>query len=204
MKIIIPNFLRWYPILSLTLTIAFLGICTILYEYFKVEDNTVVSLSAIHHLGEEYRVNNFYIDKRISGEIMEGGEGGGLICCITIPKIWTPNLMVEIRWEVNRIIQTSDFIKKAEMEGIYRARVPIESYTEADHLWVHFFPHGRVRVVVSRFGPHAELHPIEWDDMQATRKATTGSISKELFTPEEIAEFRHEDSLNRKKYGDWR
>lgn len=211
MKIPIPNFLRWYPITSLLLTGILFALFMFLYNYFNinyfnVETHIPVSLTGVHHMGSDYRIDHFYVNKEIGDTIDESGGGGGIVCCLMLPKKWYPGLKAEVRWEVRHIIRSSNpaLPETEEVAGLYRAQVPVEAYVEADRFWVHFFPQGRVRIVVSPIGPYGELHPIRWDDINAGQNAAVGSAINALFTAEEIAESERVAARNRKKYGDWR
>lgn len=175
-------------------------------NYFKVETHIPVSVTGVHHLGSDYRIADFYVDKYNGGTVGESGGGGGIVCCLMLPKKWYPGLKADVRWEVRHIIRPSDpaLPETEEVAALYHAQVPVEAYVEPSHFWVHFFPQGRVRIVVSDTGPYGKGHPIQFDDMQAIQKAAAGSVVKALFTTEELAEFEHEAARDRKKYGDWR
>jgi hypothetical protein len=174
-------------------------------NYFKVETHIPVSITGVHHMGSDYRISDFYVDKYWGGVVGESGGGGGNVCCIMLPKKWRPGLMADVRWEVRHIIRSSDpaVPKTEETAAFYHAHVPVEKYVEADRFWVHFFPQGRARIVVSKIGPYGE-HPIQFSDTQAIQKATTAQVVKALFTSEEIAELERQVKRDRKKYGDWR
>jgi len=206
MRIPIPNVMRWHPILSLVLTVMATGPCILAYNYYKVDDHLPVTLSAIQHLGRDYRIDSFYVDKYAGGSIREGGEGGGIICCISLPKKWSPGLKAEVRWEVHHIKQTDNSTapETAEVEGIYRAQVPVEAYIKPDRFWVHFLPEGRVRIIVSQSVSNDDQDSIQWNSTEESQKASTGAIQKALFTNEELAELERETAREREKHGDWR
>jgi len=205
MKIPIPNVIRWYPVLSLVMAIAIIAPCIVLYKLSKADNYVPVALGSAHHLGGDYLINYFYIDKSIGDSVGEGG-GGGTRCCVMLPKKWSPKLKVDVRWEVYHLIRSNNSTApvKAEVEGIYHAQVPVEPYEKPSDFWVHFFPKGRVRIVVSENDTDGELHPTHWDATEADKLATTGFVVKALFTPEELAELEREAARDRKKYGDWR
>jgi hypothetical protein len=211
MKIPIPNFLRWYPIMSLFLAGILFALFMFLYDYFKinyfkVETHIPVSLTGVHHMGSDYRIDHFYVNKEIGDTIDESGGGGGIVCCLMLPKKWYPGLKAEVRWEVRHIIRPSDpaLPETEEVAGLYRAQVPVEAYTKPGDFYVHFFQGGRVRIVVSEFTTTGEQHPIQSGDSLASQTATVGTSIKTHFTAEEIAESIREDARRREKYGDWR
>lgn len=178
-----------------------------LYNYFfKVETHIPVSITGVHHMGSDYRISDFYVDKYYGGAVGESGGGGAIVCCIMLPKKWHPGLKADVRWELRHIIRPSDAAtpETEEAVGFYHAQVPVESYTKPGDFYIHFFPGGRVRIVVSEFTPTAKQHPIQGDDALASQTATAGSLVKSLFTAEEIAEFGRESARDRAKYGDWR
>ena len=143
----------------------------------------------------DYRIANFYVDKYSGGTVGESGGGGGIVCCLMLPNKWYPGLKAEVRWEVRQIIRSSNpaVPETEETAGFYRAQVPIEEYVKPGDFYVHFFPGGRVRIVVSEFTTTGKLHPIQWDDSSASRAATTGVPVKTLFTAAELAGLERED-----------
>lgn len=202
----IQNFFRWHPIISSILGGALIGICAVLHEYLKIDKYVPVSLIGVHHLGSDYYIKKFYINKSIGDNIGEGGGGGSMVCCLSLPKTWQPASTVDIRWEVHRILRVSALISQetAEVEGIYRAQVPIERYTEPGDFYVHFFSGKRVRVVVSSTSSSGEHHPIQRLDDLASKNATLGVSIEKMFTDEELAEKLRDVERDRKKFGDWR
>ena len=86
----------------------------------------------------------------------------------------------------------------------YIARVPVERYEVAEHVWVHFFAGGKARVVSSMPGSGGPKHPIQDDDPHAIDSATAGRRVDALFSPEELAEMERKDLKRRKTFGDWR
>jgi len=165
-----------------------------------------VSLIGVHHLGSDRLINRFWVDKRIGDNIGEGGGGGSFVCCINLPKKWSPTFKADIRWEVDRIIRSPNPGGQdiAEIDGIYRAQVPIEPYIEPGNFYVHFFPGGSVRIVVSKITSDGELHPIKGKDPSAIKAATVGEKVNEIFTEEDLQELQSEIGEDRKRYGDWR
>jgi hypothetical protein len=200
------SFLRWRFSLPLLL-IGILAGSGISSEADATPNDTVpASLIGLHHLGPEYLIYRFYINKAIGDNIGEGGGGGSRICCVLLPKKWSPSLVVDVRWAVDHIVRSTkpEVPETAEVEGIYHAKVPVEPYGEAGDLYVHFFPNGQVRIVVSSSGPGAEDYPIKSNDMRAAQNAVKGEAVQALFTREENEERRKISDDARKKYGDWR
>lgn len=210
MKITVPNFIRWYPVASILLIGILIAFCTFMYNYlkinyFKVETHLPVTVSAIHHMGSDYLISHFSINKEISDRVDRTGSSG-TVCCLMIPKKWYPGLKVDLRWQVNHVIKEADGIAVAreEKEAIYRAHVPVEQYTDTGDLYVHFFSDGRARIVVSGYSPDAKQHPIQSADTDAGRAAISGVVIKSMLTPEELAELERKTTQERKQFGDWR
>lgn len=210
MKIPIPTFIRWYPFASLLLSGILIAFFTFTYHYlkinyFKVETHVPVTVSGVHHMGSDYLISHFSVNREVGDRVAPSG-GSGIVCCLMIPKMWTPGLTADVRWEVRHIIRQSDGITPAreDLVGIYHAQVPVEEYADGDRIWVHFFPKGRARIVVNPFGPEGEQHPIRWDDPGAAQKATAGIVVESFYTAQELAELERKITRDRKKYGDWR
>jgi hypothetical protein len=203
-KIPLIPFVRSHPVATLLVAGALLGAYALLRPHS--DDRMPASIIGVQHLGSDYLINGFYVDGYYGSNVGEGGGGGSEVCCITLPKKWHSGLKAEVRWEVHHIIRTSDptVPETVEVEGMYRARVPVEAYAEPSDFYVHFFPQGRVRIVVSSISSSGELHPIHWGDAQASQMATAGMVVKALFTSEELAELERETARDRAKHGDWR
>ena len=210
MKIPIPNFIRWYPVASILLSGILIAFCTFTYNYlninyFNVETHIPVTVSGVHHMGSEYLISHFSVNKEIGDNISRNGSSG-IVCCLMIPKKWSPGLTADVRWEVLHIIFQPDGIQVAreELVAIYRAQVPVEPYVDTGDFYVHFFADGRARIVVSNYGPEGKQHPIQWDDAEASRTATAGAVVESFYTKEELAELDRETARDRAKFGDWR
>jgi hypothetical protein len=204
-KIPLASFARAHPVISLLVAGALFGAYALLRPYFKANDRAYASIVGVHHLGSDYLINGFYVDGHYGSNVGESG-GGSQMCCVTLPKKWHPELKAEVRWEVHHIIRPSapGGAETAEVTGMYRARVPVEAYAGPGDFYVHFFPQGRVRIVISQISASGEQHPIQREDAKASQTATTGTVVKALFTDEELAEFEREDARHKAKYGDWR
>lgn len=207
MKNLFSMYLRRHltqSLILLGLTLFFLF--KVIFNRATVSDSTPVSVIGVHHLGQDYFINRFYINKSIGDSIGEHGGGGSHICCVKLPDEWTVKLSAEVRWEVRRIVKPSNpsLPETAEVVGMYKAQVPIEKYDHPASFWVHFFSDGKVRIVVTPFSFDGDNHPIHWEDAQASRLASLGKTIDVFFTTEEISEFVHQAELDRKRYGDWR
>lgn len=176
---------------------------------FSTEPFVPVSLTGVHHLGDKFNISGFYVDGYDGGNVGRGGGGGSNVCCVKLPAKWRPDLSVEVRWGINDWSHEN----RAEIEANnydsvdgfgYIARVPVEKYDTAAHVWVHFFADGRVRVVSSVPGSGGPKHPIQANDPRAIDSATRGRPVNALFSEAEIVEMERRDQQRKQKYGDWR
>jgi hypothetical protein len=207
MRIFTSSFARRFLIITLFI---FTGIIIRPYATSvspaRVNDGFPASLIGVHHLGADYSIYKFHINKSIGDSVGEGGGGGSMVCCMTLPRQWDASLSVDVRWAVDHIIRSvkTGQPDTTEVEGIYHAQVPVEKYTTPGDFYVHFFPNGRIRVAVTSMDSDSDEHPIRSGDMQALRTATAGKRIEALFTEEEVAERRKAAYSAREKYGDWR
>jgi hypothetical protein len=174
-----------------------------------VDENnfTSVELSGVQHMGPNFNISDFYVDHTSGSNVGRGGGGGGIVCCVALPKKWRPNFTVEVRWAVGDWSkQNKEETALGNFQSIiferYKAIVPVEKYDEAEHVWVHFFAGGKVRVVSSAPGSLSKIHPIQRDDQHAADSATIGSHIDSLFTSEELAEMRRKSKERSRKYGE--
>lgn len=175
----------------------------------QAESLTPVSLSARHHLGENFNIPVFYVNRSIGDNVGREGDSG-TTCCIFLPKKWRPGLSVEVRWEIGdwshenrQEIQAHNY-KSAISGGVFIAQVPVERYDEPARIWVHFFAGGKARVISSSIGSGGSLHPIQDIDPHAGDSATAGKPITAIFSPAEIQELERIDLERKKKFGDWR
>ncbi|WP_219213401.1 DUF3304 domain-containing protein [Variovorax boronicumulans] len=97
-------------------------------------------------------VRYFKIDG-VTGAMPDAGDGPGKgVCCVTLPLEWRPGLTATVEfgyglppWPSPRVVQ-----------------VPVEEYRghARGTLQAHFYPGGRVRIVVSRFAPGHPRYPL--------------------------------------------
>lgn len=206
MNISCKTSIRGIRVFFLFLMIVFAAGYLAVISYVKASAHSPASVIGVHHLGPDYLINRFYINKKIGDSVGEGGGGGSHVCCVSLANNPTPRVSVDIRWKVHHIIRSSaqDAAEAKEVEGIYQAQVPIEPYAEPGDVYVHFFPNGRVRVVVSSVTSDGENHPIRKDDVKAGLLATRGRLVDAIFSKEELVELQREIDRDRKRYGDWR
>jgi hypothetical protein len=176
------------------------------YSHSMEEVQIPAPIVGVHHLGPDFVVYKFWINKAIGDNISEEGGGGSMVCCVTLPLKWRAGLVADVRWEVDRILKTSDpkTPEIAKVEGIYRATVPVEKYAEPGNFFVHFFPNGRVRIIVSATTFDSETHPVRREDPNASKTATIGMSAKSLFTDNELAELLRRAENATKEHGGWR
>jgi hypothetical protein len=202
----IVSILCKHPILFLVLLGGIFLLFKTIVNNSAVEARSPVSMFSVHHLGEDYLISRFYVNNSIMDSVGNGGGGGSRRCCVSLPDKWNARLSAEVRWEVHKLNRSPGYSppESAEFVGIYKARVPIEIYDKPSSFWVHFYPGGKVRIVVSPFSFDRENHPIRWDDEQSIRSASQGDILENFFTIKELAEFNRIIESDRRKYGDWR
>lgn len=150
-----------------------------------------VLLTGRHHMGPNFNVSDFYINSYAGGNVGREGGGGGSVCCVLLPKVWRPGLVAEVRWQVSDWSRENEPPQKdGPYKNIrwanYKALVPIEFYKTPEHIYVHFFDHGRVRVVSSLAMTGHIDHPIADDDSAAAMRASQGVPIAEIFPKSEL------------------
>jgi len=200
--------MSWLQKLAMSLFVfTFVG-CASVRTGVNENNFTSVELSGVQHMGPSFNISDFYVNHTSGSNVGRGGGGGGIVCCIAIPKKWRPGLTAEVRWAVgdwskeNLAETAAGNYRSITSGGIYRAQVPIEKYDEPEHVWVHFFAGGKIRVVSSAPGSLSRLHPIKRDDPHAIDTATVGIPVEALFTQEELAEMRRKSRERSRKYGE--
>lgn len=185
-------FSRWVGILGVVI----LFVIIVLYLTTDARNPRWSGFTGVHHMGEDFVVPEFYINGTWGGNIGKEGGGGSNVCCVALPKEWSPRLVVDVRWSVsnwaNENVSGTSARKYSSVSWqFFRAIVPVEQYTgEPDHLYVHFFKNGAVRVVTSMVGPESPMHPIRGGDSQAAVLATNGKSASSIFSNSEVEQMR--------------
>ncbi|TFW32109.1 DUF3304 domain-containing protein [Massilia horti] len=190
---------RWRLLLLLLAVVSIGGYAA--YTSITKEEFMPDSIGGVHHMGEKFYISDFFVNGYSGSKVGRGGGGGSLVCCVAIPKKWRPGLTADVRWEVLYFSDDEPGVPK--LEAMYRAEVPVEKYDETGNFWVHFYPNGRIRIVVSNNGPGGH-HPILNDNPDEVLRATVGVKINTLFTDEEVEAATRKEEKRRKNHGDWR
>jgi hypothetical protein len=116
-----------------------------------------------HHI--ENSIYSFTVDGAMGSNLGTNGGGSASSCCVMLPARWRPGLMATVDVEYS----TPQGGPPPPPPRTFK--VLIEEYTEQNSgaLQVHFYPHGKVRIVVSKYSPgHPKYPPLEdiepnWD-----------------------------------------
>ena len=109
---------------------------------------TGVGLTGIDHLADHLSVQEFSVDGTSGAQ---AGKGGRTVCCVSLPTHWQPGMTVKVKWNVTNWRDCTG----EEHEAV----VPVEKYDEAAHMYVHFFPGNKVRVISSNYYPEGANYP---------------------------------------------
>lgn len=174
----------------------------------REEEKILVSVVPVHYFPPEHRVDEFYINSFYYSHSNFDGLPTSGICCIWIPEKWRSDLEVDVSWSASDwtltpIDDKEHFNpKKIRIVGTYRAKVPVERYTEPGDLYVHFFDEGKVRVVSGV----ADLSTFRSKDSIAAAAgiATQGRPVSEVFTAKDMAVIEARIKEDKKRFGSWR
>ncbi len=164
------------------------------YRSSREDEFVPTDIVGVQHLGHDFNISEFYVNKYGGTNVGREGGGGGSVCCVVLPRQWRPGLVVEVRWEVadwshenRKEIEAGNF-ESVTTRGMYIAKVPVEKYETVGELYVHFFPRGRVRVVSTMYSTLSAAHPVRHGPSDGDPKATAGWPIKEMFTQAELDE----------------
>ncbi|WP_332855492.1 DUF3304 domain-containing protein [Duganella sp. S19_KUP01_CR8] len=164
------------------------------YRSSREDEFVPTDIVGVQHLGHDFNISEFYVNKYGGTNVGREGGGGGSVCCVVLPRQWRPGLVVEVRWEVtdwsheNREEIEAGNFESVTTRGMYIAKVPVEKYETVGELYVHFFPRGRVRVVSTMYSTLSTAHPVRRGPAEGDPKATAGWPIKEMFTQAELDE----------------
>lgn len=131
-------------------------------------------LSAYNYTTEG--IQEFYLDGAWGSGVGIGG-GGGVVCCVSLPRKWHPDVITTIEW------RRSDCGKGVDENGwsncrndpanptrIIKKTIPIEPYETPGRVQVMFLPDDNVKIYVRDDDPWAHEHP---SHLGAPRPLTT-------------------------------
>ena len=146
--------------LSAVLLIATLVVCN-----GEEPDTGPATGSIIGYNNTENYIHRFFVDENWGGNIRAYSGGGGIVCCISYPREWRPDLTATVRWSTSAS-RNKPFTGVTWREEV----VPIERYDQLGSLNVHFLPDNKVRLIISPGspgfpgyrGPAAPEKPADW------------------------------------------
>ena len=114
-------------------------------------------------------VQDFYVDDQWGSNIPPYGGGGKTSCCVVLPKIWRPGLVVKIDWKMGDWTVPWSKLEPLTIEErsaccwVTRTLskiVPVEPYgPDGGRFQVFFLPNDEVKVWVSTYDLGHENHP---------------------------------------------
>jgi len=114
-------------------------------------------------------VQDFYVDDQWGSNLPSYGGGGKTSCCVVLPKIWRPSLVVKIDWKIGHYnlpwskLDLIPFDERSACCWVTRTlskTVPVEPYGHrGGSLQVFFLPNDEVKVWVSTYDLGHENHP---------------------------------------------
>ncbi|RDS80915.1 DUF3304 domain-containing protein [Dyella monticola] len=117
-------------------------------------DDDTMGLDIVGYNHTDRDIGSFYVNDRGGDLLMQHEGGGGFVCCVAIPRIYTPNMTVTVRW--------TDEAGKHPQERI----VAVPPYTPEDGglFAVHFLRNGDIKVFVTMLGPSHPNYPLKGDE----------------------------------------
>lgn len=116
-------------------------------------------------------IGTFYVDGTWGGNVPAriGSAGGGITCCVSVPRQWRPGLTVKVEWR-------NDEMYKRNPDAVASRVVPIEQYGSFSdgYLWIVFFPGDRIKAYASPWLPGAPAFP---EGLQPPNQACPGRFT---------------------------
>jgi hypothetical protein len=87
------------------------------------------------------------------GFLDAGAGGGGLTCCVLVPRVWPPGMTVKVTWE--------SWTKKTPQTLTRVVPVPKYDAKTAGSLNVHFLYNGEVKVFITKYSLGHRDYPLK-------------------------------------------
>lgn len=159
------------------------------YELDDEEGPLATFIIGVQHIGKKHTVPEFYVDGYPGGTLGEERTASAWICCVALSRKSKAVMTARIQWDVIDWSRSpsgrvwTDY-KNAIYLGPYQADVKIENGNESGFLFIHFFPNGKVRAVISNYPITNPLHPVNFDDNDGGEQAAVGIRIKKIIHPE--------------------
>lgn len=155
------------------------------YELDDEEEPLASFIIGVQHIGKKHTIPEFYVDGYPGGTLGEERTASAWICCVVLSRKSKAVMTARIQWDVidwsrSPSGQVWTDYKNAIYLGPYQADVKIENGNESGFLFIHFFPNGKVRAVVSNYPITNPLHPVNFDDNDGGAEATVGTRIKKI------------------------
>ena len=129
------------------------------------DEGSASSIAGYNYTNEG--IQEFYVNRAWGGAISIGGGGGSYICCIILPKKWTPGLSATVTWRRSDCGGSGPGNERCPFgtggEGWHNktleATIPIEPYDHPDTTYVAFLPNDEVKIYVTPMGLLSPKHP---------------------------------------------
>jgi len=125
------------------------------------DEGSASSIAGYNYTNEG--IQEFYVNGQWGSNLGIGDGGGSYVCCIMLPKKWTPGLSATVAWvrsdcqgdRINRCPNGGDSWPHKTLE----ATVPIEPYDRPYTTYVAFLPKDEVKIYVTPMGLISSKHP---------------------------------------------
>jgi hypothetical protein len=128
-------------------------------------EGSVSSISGYNYTIEG--IQEFYVNGAWGSNLGVGDGGGSDVCCITLPKKWTPGLSATMEWrrtdcgdgEITSEHPRCPIGGDCWPHKSLKATVPIEPYDRVYTTYVAFLPNDEVKIYVTPMGLRSSDHP---------------------------------------------
>lgn len=134
-------------IIPIAVVIASIG-CASRLTNAKPGEGAMARVGIVNYTGNY--IHSASVNGAGGGNMSAWGAASATVCCTSIPRVWSPNMKVKVRW--NMPIGIKDVFKEKV--------VFVEKYDGLGDIYMNFLPNDEVRVIVSRDGPLAPDYPI--------------------------------------------
>ena len=111
-------------------------------------------------------IQEFSVNGAWGGNMSVGAGGGSRVCCVVLPKKWSPGLLATVKWkrsdcrnDEKRCPDRAEDVKNWPMLYLTK-EVPIEAYDRPYSTYVIFLPGDEVKISVMPYGPDHPDHPM--------------------------------------------
>lgn len=122
------------------------------------EATSAVTLRSYNHMTRT-PIHYFTLNEGMGSNAMPEA-GGGVSCCVSLPKIWRRGLRAKLTWHYDKFDDDPRPLQSSQ-----QVEIDIPEYKKPASVHVHFYENHRIKIVISHCSPGHPSYPLSAQDL---------------------------------------